>query len=316
MLHMTALVAYNVVTYSMKRKLLFLLVLFGLFVLAVCGRYLYLKTQIKEGRLKIISSPTATVFLDEKQKGRTPFERGLREGEYLLKLVSETTASSSAQWSGKVLINHNTLSVVDWQLGADDLSTSGVSLSVSKMKTKATGDTGEIKVDTDPSGSIVYLDNEEHGIAPLILSDVSAGDHELSVFNPGFFRRTQKIQVEHSYRVNAEFKLAMDPTYRKVDITPDEESPATESATIEKNYIKINETQTGWLRVRDKPSTGGLEVAKVDPGSTYKILTEENGWYQIEYEKGKKGWVSGEYVTKTESASTTTPVPQTADEST
>lgn len=284
----------------MKRKLLFLISLFFIFGLVVLGRYLYLKLEIKEGRLKILSSPSSTIYLDDKESGSTPFEKNLRTGEYLLKLDSHKEATNAASWSGKVTIFQNTLTFVDWQLGKDDSSTAGVILSIDKAKSKSSPDTGEIEVDTEPPGSIVYLDNEEHGIAPLRLTDVEEGDHELSVFNPGFFRRTQKINVTAGYKVIAFFKLAIDPTYKRVDIPKEEaEKEASESGSLSLDYVKISNTETGFLRVRDKPGTGGEEVGQVDPGSIFKILSEEAGWFEIEYEPLKKGWISGQYAKKT-----------------
>ena len=62
--------------------------------------------------------------------------------------------------------------------------------------------------------------------------------------------------------------------------------------------VEISATSTGFLRVRATPSTGGSEVAKVNPGAKFDVSEEKNGWYKIEYEKGKSGWVSGTYTRK------------------
>ena len=64
------------------------------------------------------------------------------------------------------------------------------------MEKSPRGNTGEIEVETEPTGAIVYLDNDDKGVAPLILTDVPSGTHELSVFLPGFSRRTQKINID------------------------------------------------------------------------------------------------------------------------
>lgn len=77
-------------------------------------------------------------------------------------------------------------------------------------------------------------------------------------------------------------------------------SPSASSAKT----ITINETELGYLRIRDGPDTSFEEVGQVTPGQTFDIFEEfdpstSSGqvWYQIEYEKGKYGWVSGTYVT-------------------
>ncbi len=287
----------------MKKKLLFLLLIFGIFIIVVAIRFLFLKNSAKQGQLKIVTSPTANVFINNQTKGKTPFESTLQEGEYLIKLIPDTTeASESAAWSGKIKIFNNTLTYVNRELGVDDISSSGVIFSVKKMDKKPSKkNTGEIEVITDPDGSIVYLDNEEQGIAPLILSEVQAGDHELSVFSPGFFRRSQKIRVEAGYRIIAEFKLSIDPSHKKVEKKlPDPNNPeATPSAVIEKKFsVAIASTGTGWLRVRFEPTLGASEAAKVDTGEMFEVLEEKAGWYKIEYEKGKLGWISSNYTEK------------------
>jgi len=42
------------------------------------------------------------------------------------------------------------------------------------------------------------------------------------------------------------------------------------------------------------------EAAKVNPGETYPFLDEKEGWFKIEYDKDKEGWISGKYAEKVE----------------
>lgn len=295
---------------AMKRKLLFLLLIFTIFVIVVGVRFFFLKNSVKQGQLKIITSPTANVIINNQSKGKTPFEITLDEGEYLIKLVPESTeASESASWSGKVKVFSNTLTYMNRELGVDDISSSGVIFSVKKMDKKPTKkQTGEIEILTEPDGAIVSLDNEEQGIAPVVLSEIPAGDHELSTFSPGFFRRSQKIRIEDGYRVIAEFKLSIDPTHKRVEKKDPEEirNEATKSAELTSSFsVTINDTETGWLRVRFEPTLNASEAAKVTPGTSFTVMEEKEGWYKIEYEKGKVGWVSSNYVTKSTGISPT-----------
>lgn len=306
----------------MRRKIAYLLSIFFIFALVIGGYFAYLKVSVKQGKIKILSSPGANVVINNQSVGKTPFEDTVDIGEYIVKLIPDAAeASDSATWSGKVSVYQNTLTFINRELGTQDLSSSGVVFSVKKMDQKPEKKgTGEIEVRSEPDGAIVYLDNEEQGIAPLILSEVQEGEHELAVDSPGYFRRSQKIKVEHGYRVIAEYKLAVDPTYKKVDKEQaeedrqkeeaekkkeEEEKEATKSSTIKPTgttastalTITINETGTGWLRVRSTPSTSGVEIGKATPGDEYEVLEQENGWYKIEFE-GKEGWVSSTYVTK------------------
>jgi hypothetical protein len=62
--------------------------------------------------------------------------------------------------------------------------------------------------------------------------------------------------------------------------------------------VEISQTSVGFLRVRSGASTGSSEVARVNPGQKFAVSEEQNGWYKIEYEAGKSGWVSGSFTRK------------------
>jgi hypothetical protein len=55
------------------------------------------------------------------------------------------------------------------------------------------------------------------------------------------------------------------------------------------------ETRHAPLRVRMEPDALSKVVAQVPKGSIVQVFQEEKGWYQIEYKKGKKGWISKKY---------------------
>ncbi len=57
--------------------------------------------------------------------------------------------------------------------------------------------------------------------------------------------------------------------------------------------VKIKPNSLGYLRVRSGAGRGNPEVAKVKVGDVFVVLEEANGWYKIEYEEGKEGWISG-----------------------
>lgn len=285
----------------MKKKLgvfLFLLILFIGFLII---RFFVMEKQNASGQLKVLVSPSASIFMDNVAVGKTPFEDKFKVGEYLLKLIPEGNATDTASWQSKVRIYKNTKTYVNMELGSSDISTSGEVFTSVKITTTVKAGYGEVMVETEPQGAIVYLDNDEKGVAPVKLENVLKGDHEVSVFMPGFFRRTQKINVDPGYQVNAKFKLAIDQSQ-----TPkiEEKITATDEAKLKKDstdtntgkQVTIKETPTGWLRVREEPNAEASESAKVNPGDKFDILGEEAGWIKIEYEKNKTGWISGQYV--------------------
>lgn len=314
----------------MKKKLLFLVILFAGFVLFTLGSVFFLKKE-HDPELKILSSPNATVTLDGKGIGKTPIDGFVvSAGEHMVVLKGDT---GTAVWQGKISAFNNSRTYIDRELGSSDISSSGVVFWVHPA-TRSAGsgqaqgkDVGAIEITTDPIGTIIYLDNDEKGIAPLVMENVPVGEHEISAYSPGFIRRSQKIKVEAGYVVSGEIKLAIDTNYQKVEDpkvasesaglsgtpgvsggpTPTSSLSATLSATPGPSgkavptlkpgmkSVRIKDTPTGFLRVRDRAGTGGAEVGRVNPGDTFVIIAEENGWIQIEYEKGKQGWVSGQY---------------------
>ena len=285
----------------MKAKLVLLLILIVLFAGFVGVKFFLLDKKNEVGQLKILSSPSASIFINNVAVGKTPFYDKYKVGDYILKLIPEGTATDTASWQGKINVYKNSLTYINRELGSSDISSAGEVLTVTKMeKAPSKVNLGEIYVETEPQGAIIYLDNDEKGVAPLILEEVVQGEHELSVFLPGFLRRTQKINVEPGYRINASFKLAIDLQAKTSLNKTTEAKPASASAEVTnaKNKVVIKETPTGWLRVREEPSINASESARVNPGEKFDLLDEQNGWYQIEYEAGKKGWISAEYASK------------------
>jgi len=300
----------------MKRKLTVIFALIGIFILFILVRFFFFEKTNQLGRIKVLSSPTAGVFINNEPKGKTPFEQKYPPGEYTVKLIPEGEDSKTVSWEGKVTVYANTLTYISRVLGTSDLTSAGEILSITKMEKKPKGETGEVSVVTDPAGSIVFLDNDEKGIAPLTLKDVPAGEHELAVYLPGFFRSTQKINVAKGYSVNAQFKLALDKTHKTLeqeltekqkeasesaktestDSDMQEEDTKSASTSTSKNTLTIAETPTGFLNVRDEPSTAGTQIDQVSPGDEYEYTDEKNNWYKIKLSDGTEGWVSGTYV--------------------
>lgn len=306
----------------MKKKIIFLFLLLFLFAGVIAGRYFLLDQQNSTGRVKIVSSPSAGVFIDNVAMGKTPYEDKLDEGEYTLKLIPEGVATDTASWQGNIVVHKNALTYVNRELGSTDLSSAGEVLGVTDSENVSrTGTYGEVYVETEPSGAIVYLNSDEKGVTPLLISDVVSGDHELSVYIPGFFRRTQKINIDPGYRVLAQFKLAADQTQKKLEEFENIPPEATDSASTDSEQneeenqeedlaqldesteisqetrVEVASTPTGWLRVRAQPGIDGEELGRVNPGEVYTVLSEENGWIQIELNEESTGWISGDYAT-------------------
>jgi DNA-binding transcriptional MerR regulator len=79
--------------------------------------------------------------------------------------------------------------------------------------------------------------------------------------------------------------------------TPKEIQPSPKaSADKAGKTITVSDNELGFLRVRSESNAGSDEIARVEPGSEFEVLSKENDWYEIEFSDGKTGWVSGSYV--------------------
>ena len=281
---------------GMKKKVLLLLVLVIGFVGFVGIKAITQTSSAAGGEIHIIATPEASVFINNAAMGKTPYKAKMKADEYIVKLIPDGEASQTASWQGKVKVNGNTLTYVNRELGTSDITSAGEIFSVTPAQSGANkSGTGEISIESEPNGVIVYLDNDEKGVSSLVLHDVPKGDHEISVYMPNFLRRTQKVNVVAGYRVNAAFGLAIDQVQQKT-ITPSN-SEATSSAAIKKSMIVVKDTPTGWLRVRTAPTLGASESARINIGESYVLLDEQDGWYKIQM-KDSMGWVSSVYTDK------------------
>jgi hypothetical protein len=293
----------------MKRKLILLMVLTGLFIGYIGVQFVVLSKQNEYGRLQIASSPNTNVFLDNINVGRTPYDQKVKIGDHAVKLIPDREATATATWQGKVKVFKNALSYVNRELGNSDITSAGEIFTIipADVEQRMAG-TGQVYVETEPVGAIVYLDTDEKGVAPLVLSEILKGTHELSIYMPGFFRRTQKINVEEYRKVNASIKLAIDQEAQKkaasdsAKLNPKNASdsaklsPTPTGAKPSKKTAKILQTPTGFLRVRTEPNVNASESARVSPGDTFTVIEEQPNWLKIPYADGKEGWISSQYV--------------------
>lgn len=286
----------------MLKKLVLLIVIIALGVGLFFGIRYFLSRQKQQGKagLQVKSEPVASVFLDSRFLGRTPFEDRIEPGEYTLKLIPESTATSAASWQGKVILQANILTFVNRELGTSDLASSGEVISLERLSGKDT----EISVVTVPDGASVKIDGQDKGTAPLLLRNVEPGEHEVSVSSPGFLSKSIKVKTTAGFKLTTTIQLAVSGQGEVSGVadTAKEEVKKTENkqtTDMQKPYVEILDTPTGWLRVRTEPSTAASEAARVNPKEKYPLLEEKSGWYKIKLD-GTQGWIKGSYAKKYE----------------
>lgn len=292
---------------KMKRKIGLFIGLLGIISLAFGGVRVFSMQSSKQGMLRVNSVPVASTFLGNKHIGRTPIDEKADAGEYTIKLSPESTTPPLASWQGTIHVAPNLLTYVNASLAESEFATAVDILWLEKIS----GKQPELFITTNPDGATVALDGDTKGISPITLTNVSSGDHMVSVSAPGFAPRSVKAKITPGFRVVAQIKLALTGENEKPpeasaspSITPTTTPKATptKSAGIEpvKPYALIKDTPTGFLRVRMEPSTSSTEAGRVNPGEKYSIYDSQNGWFQIKYDGANKGWISGQYADKIE----------------
>lgn len=264
------------------------------------------------GALQVTSVPKSTVFLNDKEVGKTPYyDEKLAIGEYTLRLTSDVPSVNS-QWQAKVKIISRVLTVVSRDLGPSELLSSGHIISLEQLPD---AQKSEISVISTPTGAQVNIDSNPIGQTPVSQTNVKQGEHSIDISLAGYKSRNVRIQTVLGYRLMLNVQLAqalLDQT-SGTDASASAQLTATGSSQLTKPAapavnsgnlppkprIKVLDTPTGWLNVRSGPTLGSSIVVKINPGEYYPYLDEQTGWVKIKYNNGQsEGWVSSQYVEK------------------
>lgn len=296
------------------------------------------KTQ--PGALKVQTQPAAKVIIDGKEMGAAPFtDEKLAAGEVTLKLVPEDSSLQSWEGlvditPGVYTVVIQDLAATKEKAAGEVLTMEPNSQSAASLSVVSDPDAAIVKLDGESKGfTPLDLGQVNAGNHQLVVSSPGYADRTIDIQTQTGY--TLAVSVKLSKQdVNGGTptpgageatgsatlsgtpspKVSGSPTPKvsgtpaptgKATATPTgaKPSPTKTSAnttTPDKPYVKITTTPTGWLRVRSEASASGEEVARVNPGEMYALKDEKSGWYQIEYEKGKMGWISGQYAQKYE----------------
>ena len=85
---------------------------------------------------------------------------------------------------------------------------------------------------------------------------------------------------------------ALDPGMEMKREKPAMAPPAPEPKSTKRVQIMTRKTP---LMVREKPDAQSKVVAQIPRNTVVPVFQESKDWFQIEYQKGKKGWISKKY---------------------
>lgn len=273
----------------------------------------------------------SSVLLNGNKVGMTPFsDQELKPGTYTVRLEPED--SELAMYETSITLYPTTLAVMNWTFGRTAETSGGVIYELDPLKKKTDAN---LSIASIPDGAIVKVDDVSQGFTPVLMKSMTPGTHRFQVTLPSYKDEEESINIAEGFQMNVTVKLAKQKvsetvgnevvatdsaeasdsakvatpsskpsTTPKASLSPKPEvskaasssAKPTSSTAVPGKTVTIKETGTGWLRVRETASSSGKELAKVDVGESFPFFETQSGWTQIEYEKGKKGWVSSQYV--------------------
>ena len=232
----------------------------------------------RSAALQVTSNPEASIFLDGKHVGKTPFfSDQLKEGKMTLKI-----SASEAVYSEEISLNAGTLLVINRDLANRLLAQSGESL---HLEPKSIG----LAITTNVDDAQITIDGKYFGVPPLFTKDLTDGEHKVQVSKKGYLKREFSIKTSNKYQLMAQVTLASEIAKSGVKTPQISEKPA--------NYLEILDTPQGFLRIREEPSLGAQEIARVNSASKVEVIEEIQDWAKIIFER-KIGWISKEYTKK------------------
>lgn len=263
----------------MKKFIIWLLVLISLVVLLLrfSDKWVGLLGVKQTSGISILSEPNeATVFIDGKEVGKTPYEdKDLAVQEFTVKLQKE-----NASWQGKASLNPGTITVINRDLSEDSTASAGEILNLEKGK--------GLTVISNPSGADIEIDGKSSGKTPVTV-DVSNDEHTILVSHPNYLKRSIRASLPPNYNLTVSVDLGLS----EADLTT-----ITTPVITQTPEVVVKQTPTGFLRVRDNPSLEGKEIARTKPGDTLVLLEEQGAWDRVRLSDGTEGYVSTSYVEK------------------
>ena len=256
----------------------------------------------KGAGILIETDPPSSVFIDNEEVGRTPFSAVRKPGEMTIKIIPDSFGTPLPPYETKTTLVSGVQTIIRRKIGETENASEGELISFEKIDKGQLG----LAIVTDPESAQISLDGQVRGFSPYNSSNITEGEHSLSVSANGFLTRSIQVKAVSGYKLIALIKLARsnEPANQGAN------SSAEQQEKVKKQTVEILSTPTGFLRVRSGPSTLADEVGQVTPGETYELVEEDEdtGWFEIVFDKDKEGWITNQYAKKIED-SQTTPTP-------
>lgn len=272
---------------KIKRKILStILAILGMAIIGLAILYFLGVFKEQEAGILIETDPVATVYIDNLELGKTPFEINRKPGEISIRVKPDKINDLVLDdYETKISLIPGIKTIIKRDFRESEDYSSGATVSFEKLG----GTESYVTVVSVPDNSQVLIDGRVYGYTPIRVK-IPAGDHNLVVTADKYLEKSLPIRVYKGYKLTASVKLA------KANESVPTSTPVPEEEFLFR--VKIDKTDVGFLRVREGAGIGFPEVAQVKPGEEYGVIEEgEKGrWYKIKLPE-IDGWVSAEFVT-------------------
>ena len=284
----------------MKKLILIIVPLIIVCVLGFFAYQYFIVAARGVGALQVTSVPASNVYLNGKLIGQTPLCKCeattmIRSGDYQLKLVPSD--NSFADFQEQITISSKVLTVADWKFAPGGAS-EGSTISLTPLD-NSTGTS--LFVVSFPDRASVFLDSNQVGTTPLLMSGLTPSDHIIKVTKDGYAEKDVRIRTPEGYKLSATVYLGIDDSFlasASASTAPTASASASPSPSVAQATVKILSTPTGFLRVHTDASLDASQSGEVNPGDILPLLNEQRGWYEIKMSDGTTGWISSQYAAK------------------
>ncbi len=230
----------------------------------------------KPAALQVTSTPEASVFLDGKHLGKTPFYSDqITTGSHIIKI-----SASQASYVDKITLTPATLTVINRDLADNFMAQSGENLWLEP------GLVGTLIV-SRPQDADITIDGKFYGKTTKLIQNLEDGDHKVQLTIDGYIPREFAIKTSSKYRLIADVTLASQIAKGQVAVNTPLPLPQTKK-------VEITKTPQGFLRVRKDASLSSDEIGRVNTGDQLEVIQETGDWVKVIL-GSKQGWISKTY---------------------
>lgn len=215
----------------------------------------------KRAGLKIMTTPPASVVLDGKQVGQTPYEDSkLSAKATKLQLVPQ----SGQPWETTVTLRKNLQQVVERVFGQTDQESEGYVMELSEIGNKAQS---QLSVVTIPDPATVRLDGQPKGFSPQSVDLPNDQTHDVSVSSAGYNEKKVSVIVPKGHKLQLTVQLSRTKMGDAAEATPSA-SPDEETPTPTGKKAKASPTPTVKKSLTPSPSFKTSPTPKLTPKAT------------------------------------------------